>query len=84
MNTANWIPDLFMKRVFEEKEWTLFSPDEVPESYMIDMEKHFEKAYIAYEEKAAYGQNSNISKKFLLLICGVKCYGCYLKQVILG
>ena len=31
MNTANWIPDLFMKRVVEEKSWTLFSPDEAPE-----------------------------------------------------
>ncbi len=30
MNTANWIPDLFMKRVFEKKDWTLFSPDETP------------------------------------------------------
>ena len=28
MNTANWIPDLFMKRVFEKQDWTLFSPDE--------------------------------------------------------
>ena len=31
MNTANWIPDLFMKRVSEEKDWTLFSPDETPD-----------------------------------------------------
>jgi ribonucleoside-diphosphate reductase alpha chain len=31
MNTANWIPDLFMKRVAEDKEWTLFSPDETPD-----------------------------------------------------
>ena len=35
MNTANWIPDLLMKRVFEEKEWTLFSPDEVPDLHDI-------------------------------------------------
>ena len=31
MNTANWIPDLFMKRVAEEGDWTLFSPEEVPD-----------------------------------------------------
>ncbi len=31
MNTANWIPDLFMERVMQDGEWTLFSPDEVPD-----------------------------------------------------
>ena len=31
MNTANWIPDLFMKRVFEDGDWTLFSPNERPD-----------------------------------------------------
>lgn len=54
MNTANWVPDLFMKRVFESKEWTLFSPDEVPELHET-FGKEFEKAYIAYEEKARQG-----------------------------
>jgi len=55
INTANWIPDLFMKRVFEEKEWTLFSPDEVKDLHDLYGEA-FEKAYIAYEEKAASGE----------------------------
>lgn len=58
MNTANWIPDLFMKRVFENGEWTLFSPDEVPDlhdRYGLD----FEKAYTAYEDKAANGSIKN-------------------------
>jgi ribonucleoside-diphosphate reductase alpha chain len=55
MNTANWIPDLFMKRVAEEKEWTLFSPNDVSDLH--DMTgKAFEQAYMAYEEKAANGQ----------------------------
>lgn len=58
MNTANWIPDLFMKRVFEEKEWTLFSPDEVPELHHIYGEE-FEKVYTAYEAKAARGEIHN-------------------------
>jgi len=31
MNTANWVPDLFMKRVFDDGDWTLFSPSEVPD-----------------------------------------------------
>ena len=55
MNTANWIPDLFMKRVAEDKEWTLFSPNETPELHEL-CGKKFEKAYVAYEKKAAAGE----------------------------
>ena len=54
MNTANWIPDLFMKRVFSDQEWTLFSPNNVPDLH----EKHgidFEKAYLEYERRAIAG-----------------------------
>lgn len=54
MNTANWIPDLFMKRVAEEKEWTLFSPEETPELHHLVGSK-FESAYESYEEKARNG-----------------------------
>ncbi|MDQ7011483.1 MAG: ribonucleoside-diphosphate reductase subunit alpha, partial [Mariprofundaceae bacterium] len=55
MNTANWIPDLFMKRVAGEDEWTLFSPDEVPDLH--ELSGHaFEKAYLAYEAKAERGE----------------------------
>ncbi|VAW58401.1 Ribonucleotide reductase of class Ia (aerobic), alpha subunit, partial [hydrothermal vent metagenome] len=54
MNTANWVPDLFMKRVVEEKDWTLFSPEEVPNLHDL-YGKKFETAYEAYEEKAARG-----------------------------
>jgi len=57
MNTANWIPDLFMKRVAEEKQWTLFSPNEVPELHEL-YGLEFEAAYIAYEEKADRGEIS--------------------------
>ena len=55
MNTANWIPDLFMRRVMEKGEWTLFSPSNVPDlhdKFGID----FEQAYVAYEEKAKRGE----------------------------
>ncbi len=55
MNTANWIPDLFMKRVAEDKDWTLFSPNETPELHELYGNK-FEKAYAAYEAKAANGE----------------------------
>ena len=54
MNSANWIPDLFMQRVAEEGEWTLFSPEEAPDLHDL-VGKKFAKAYVAYEEKAARG-----------------------------
>jgi ribonucleoside-diphosphate reductase alpha chain len=55
MNTANWIPDLFMKRVMENAEWTLFSPSDAPELH--DTVGHaFEAAYLRYEDKAARGE----------------------------
>ncbi|GAB3627221.1 ribonucleotide-diphosphate reductase subunit alpha [Pandoraea terrae] len=55
MNTANWIPDLFMKRVMEGGEWTLFSPSTCPDLHD-KYGKAFETAYVAYEEKAARGE----------------------------
>lgn len=55
MNTANWIPDLFMQRVYEDKDWTLFSPNEVPDLHDLFGEA-FEKAYIAYEEQVQSGK----------------------------
>jgi len=55
MNTANWIPDLFMKRVFNDQEWTLFSPNNVPELHDLHG-REFEEAYEEYERKAAAGQ----------------------------
>ena len=61
MNTANWIPDLFMKRVIENKEWTLFSPDEVPDLHHL-YGTAFEETYVAYEEKAAVGEIKNVKK----------------------
>lgn len=55
MNTANWIPDLFMKRVMEKGEWSLFSPNNVPDLHDL-FGTDFERAYLAYEEKAARGE----------------------------
>jgi ribonucleoside-diphosphate reductase alpha chain len=55
MNTANWIPDLFMRRVMEKGPWTLFSPSNVPDLHDL-FGADFEKAYVAYEEKAARGE----------------------------
>jgi ribonucleoside-diphosphate reductase alpha chain len=55
INTANWIPDLFMKRVLEDKEWMLFSPDEVPDLHHI-YGRAFEQRYEQYEERAHQGK----------------------------
>lgn len=61
INTANWIPDLFMKRVHEQGEWTLFSPNEVPDLHdKFGLE--FEQAYLGYEQLAAEGK-IRVSKK---------------------
>ena len=55
MNTANWIPDLFMKRVMEGGEWTLFSPSSCPDLHD-KFGKAFEEAYTGYEAKADRGE----------------------------
>src|SRR5256712_2208222 len=55
MNTANWIPDLFMKRVMENADWTLFSPSDVRELHD-KFGKSFEEAYLRFEDKAARGE----------------------------
>jgi ribonucleoside-diphosphate reductase alpha chain len=55
MNTANWIPDLFMKRVHEGGEWTLFSPSTCPDLHD-KFGAEFEAAYTAYEDKVARGE----------------------------
>jgi ribonucleoside-diphosphate reductase alpha chain len=58
MNTANWVPDLFMQRVAEDAEWTLFSPDDVPDLhdlYGLD----FAAAYARYEDIARTGKIRN-------------------------
>jgi ribonucleoside-diphosphate reductase alpha chain len=55
MNTANWIPDLFMKRVIEGGDWTLFSPSTCPDLHD-KFGKAFEEAYTAYERKADSGE----------------------------
>jgi ribonucleoside-diphosphate reductase alpha chain len=58
MNTANWVPDLFMKRVCEEGNWTLFSPDDTPDLHDLTG-KNFEKRYTEYEAMAADGRIKN-------------------------
>ena len=75
MNTANWIPDLFMRRVMEKGEWTLFSPSNTPDLHdKFGIE--FEKSYTAYEAQAKQGlikpaktvQASDLWRKMLTML----------------
>lgn len=61
MNTANWIPDLFMKRVATDDDWTLFSPNETPDLHdLYGLE--FEQRYVEYEAQAESGELKNFKK----------------------
>ncbi|WP_027966079.1 ribonucleoside-diphosphate reductase subunit alpha [Halomonas halocynthiae] len=55
MNTANWVPDLFMKRVFDDGDWTLFSPSTCPDLHDL-YGAAFEKRYQEYEAMTENGQ----------------------------
>ncbi len=55
MNTANWVPDLFMQRVEEDGTWTLFSPDETPDLHDL-FGRAFAERYAHYEAAAARGE----------------------------
>ncbi|MBI3560918.1 MAG: ribonucleoside-diphosphate reductase subunit alpha [Gammaproteobacteria bacterium] len=61
MNTANWIPDLFMQRVRADAGWTLFSPQEVPELHD-RVGKAFAQSYLAYEHLAEQGRIKNFKR----------------------
>ncbi len=61
MNTANWVPDLFMRRVIDEADWTLFSPDEVPDLHDLYGEA-FEARYREYEASAERGEIRNYKR----------------------
>ncbi|WP_020649070.1 ribonucleoside-diphosphate reductase subunit alpha [Solimonas variicoloris] len=61
MNTANWVPDLFMKRVMEEGPWTLFSPEETPDLHDLIGEA-FERKYTEYERLADEGRIKNFKR----------------------
>lgn len=65
MNTANWIPDLFMKRVMEKGDWTLFSPSDTPDLHD-KCGRAFEQAYLGYEAKFASGELTNAKKIYAL------------------
>ncbi|MDB5986096.1 MAG: ribonucleoside-diphosphate reductase subunit alpha, partial [Nevskia sp.] len=61
MNTANWVPDLFMKRVMEDGQWTLFSPEETPDLHDL-VGLAFEERYAQYEKLADEGRVKNFKR----------------------
>jgi len=61
MNTSNWIPDLFLKRVDRNEDWTLFSPSDVPDLHHL-YGKKFEQRYVHYEKLAAEGTITHFRK----------------------
>ncbi|MGH8432700.1 MAG: ribonucleoside-diphosphate reductase subunit alpha, partial [Solimonas sp.] len=61
MNTANWVPDYFMKRVMEEGQWTLFSPEETPDLHDL-VGAAFEQRYCEYEALADAGRVKNFKR----------------------
>lgn len=61
MNTANWIPDLFMKRVLNDQEWTLFSPHDTPDLHSL-YGSAFEARYIEYEKQIEAGKITQYKK----------------------
>lgn len=71
MNTANWIPDLFMKRVISDESWTLFSPHETPDLHET-YGQEFEQRYIEYEQKTHSGEIKYF-KAVPLVSFGEKC-----------
>ncbi len=80
MNTANWIPDLFMKRVINNEDWTLFSPSQVPELHHI-YGKAFEDKYIEYEKKAERGDGSAGSPQGLPMHKKIKARDLWKKMI---
>ena len=74
MNTANWIPDLFMKRVFDDGKWTLFSPSEVPDLHDLTG-KAFEERYEYYEALTEYNK-IKLFKTVQAKTCGARCCPC--------
>lgn len=61
MHTANWIPDLFMKRVREDGQWTLFSPSDVPDLHDL-YGQAFERRYVEYEARADRGEITHFKR----------------------
>ena len=83
MNTANWIPDLFMKRVMEDGDWTLFSPSDVPDLHD-KFGKAFEKAYLRVRGQGRARRAQAASRRSRRCSCGARCCRCCSRPGIRG
>jgi ribonucleoside-diphosphate reductase alpha chain len=82
MNTANWIPDLFMKRVMEGGDWTLFSPSTCP-TCTTSSARPSKSAYVAYEARPTAARSS-CSSACRPRTCGARCCRCCSRPGIPG
>jgi ribonucleotide reductase alpha subunit len=78
MNTANWIPDLFMKRMEARGDWTFFRTSDAADLHHL-YGKKFEERYEAYEKKAEKGEIRCLQLRF-----GSECSRCCSRRGILG
>ena len=83
MNTANWIPDLFMKRVMEGGDWTLFSPSTCPDLHD-KFGKAFEEAYIALRRQGRARRDQAVQEDARRATCGARCSRCCSRPAIPG
>jgi ribonucleoside-diphosphate reductase alpha chain len=82
MNTANWIPDMFMKRVMEKGDWTLFSPSDCPDLHD-KVGKAFETAYLATKPRPPPAKSAS-SRRSPRSTCGARCCRCCSKPATHG
>ena len=83
MNTANWIPDLFMKRVMEDGDWTLFSPSDVPDLHD-KYGKAFEEAYLELRRQGRARRAEAVQEDSGACSCGARCCRCCSRPGIPG
>ena len=72
MNTANWVPDLFMQRVEEDGEWTLFSPDETPDLHDL-YGNGFRRTLCGLRSQGRARRDRASSRQSARLTCGARC-----------
>ena len=83
MNTANWIPDLFMKRVMEGGDWTLFSPSDVPDLHD-KWGRAFEEAYVALRGEGGARRAEALQEDSRACSSGARCCRCCSRPGIRG
>jgi ribonucleoside-diphosphate reductase alpha chain len=73
MNTAHWIPDLFMRRVLENGAWTLFSPADAPDLHDLLRQPHFEAGLSSLRSQGRSVARSTPARQCRPPTCGARC-----------